>query len=119
MSGLSSIVAGDELFGLQRAFLYAVAPTVICTVAKARDRVTLLVMDRFYAYLLGLDGAAPARPAVALRDALIAVRTMSRDEANRTLARYDYPPLPSGGHPTDTPFAGPEYWAPFIVIGRP
>jgi len=119
MSGFSSIAAGDELFGLQRAFLYAVAPTVICTVAKARDRVTLLVMDQFYTNLLGLNGAAATRPAEALRDALIALRTMTRDDANRRLVRYGYPPLPTGGHPTDTPFARPEYWAPFLVIGRP
>jgi CHAT domain-containing protein len=119
MSGFSSIMAGDELFGLQRAFLYAIAPTIICTIAKARDRVTLLVMDQFYAYLLGLNGAVAARPAEALRDALIAVRTMTRDEVNRTLMRYGYPPFSADGHPSDTPFSRPEYWAPFIVIGRP
>jgi|GEM_PF-632401 len=118
MSGFSSISAGDELFGLQRAFLYAVAPSVVCTLAKARDRVALLVMDQFYARMLAA-GRGPARPAAALRDALIAVRTMRRAEVEARLADYGYPPLPAGGRPDDVPFARPEYWAPFILIGRP
>lgn len=113
MSGFSSVAAGDELFGLQRAFLATVAPTVICTLARARDRVALLVMDQLYARL---DDAGPA---VALRDALLAVRAMTRAEIEQTLERYGYPSLPPGGQPTDVPFARPEYWAPFVLIGRP
>lgn len=115
MSGYASISAGDELFGLQRAFLSAVAPTVVCTLARTRDRVSLLVMDQFYARL----GAAGARPAVALRDALLAVRAMTRAQVDTALARFGYPALPGGGQPTERPFARPEYWAPFILIGRP
>lgn len=119
MSGFSSISAGDELFGLQRAFLYAIAPSIVCTLAKARDRVALLVMDQFYSRLMATAETERARPAAALRDALIAVRTMRRDEVNKRLAHYGYPPLPAGGSPSDVPFARPEYWAHFILIGRP
>jgi len=117
MSGFSHVVAGDEVFGLQRAFLYAIAPTIICTLAKVRDRVALLVMEQFYTRLLEAAGQ-PASPAAAFRDALIAVRTMTRGEANAILMRYGYPGLPARGQPSEHPFAQPEYWAPFILVGR-
>jgi CHAT domain-containing protein len=118
MSGFSSVVAGDELFGLQRAFLSAIAPTVVCTMAKVRDRVTLLVMVQLYTRLLDVTAQA-TEPGAALRDALVAVRTMTRDEINATLVYYGYASLPPGGQGSDQPFARPEYWAPFILIGRP
>jgi tetratricopeptide (TPR) repeat protein len=116
MSGFSSIVAGDELFGLQRACLYAIAPTVVCTMARVRDRVALLVMEQLYTRLR--DDAA-LRPAAALRDALVTVRQMRRTEVNSALERHGFAPLPEGGHPDDQPFNRPEYWALFILIGRP
>ncbi|HEY0735934.1 MAG TPA: CHAT domain-containing protein, partial [Herpetosiphonaceae bacterium] len=47
-SGLSQVVSGDELLGLQRACLYAGAPTVVCTLWEAADLVTRFVMERFY-----------------------------------------------------------------------
>src|SRR3712207_1055679 len=34
-SGLSHVVPGDELLGLQRAFLYAGVPSVVCTLWEA------------------------------------------------------------------------------------
>lgn len=116
MSGFGQVLAGDELFGLQRAFLYAVAPTIICTMARARDRVALLMMEQLYTRLLADDGQGPA---AALCDALVAVRELTRAEVDRALARHGYPPLPEGGPPDERPFAHPQYWAPFVLIGRP
>jgi CHAT domain-containing protein len=116
MSGFSQVVSGDELFGLQRAFLYAGTPTVICTLAKTRDTVAMLVMEQFYTRLRQGIAAAPA-----LRDALVAVRGMTRYHVNLALARLGYASLPNTAHSQDNdfPFDKPEYWAPFILIGRP
>ena len=71
-SGVTHVVPGDELLGLQRAFLYAGAPAVVCAQWEAADLVTLLLMDRFYAGLL-----AGQAPAAALRDAQAALRATS------------------------------------------
>jgi CHAT domain-containing protein len=124
MSGFSRVVPGDELLGLQRAFLYAGAPTVVCTLAKTRDTVAVLVMEQLYRRLI-----AGTPVAAALRDALISVRSMTRDNVLQALDRLGYQQALdiSGPGSSDLtvedvqtcPFARPEYWAPFIVIGRP
>jgi CHAT domain-containing protein len=116
MSGFSQVVSGDELFGLQRAFLYAGTPTVVCTLAKTRDTVAMLVMEQFYTHLRQGTTAAQA-----LRDALIAVRRMRRNAVNLALVRFGYSALPDTilSQDNDCPFEKPEYWAPFVLIGRP
>jgi CHAT domain-containing protein len=67
--------------------------------------------------------------AAALRDALISVRSMTRDDVLQALDRLGYQQtrdISGSGSSNLTiedvqtcPFARPEYWAPFIVIGRP
>src|SRR5262249_36592442 len=124
-SGVTSVVAGDELLGLQRAFLYAGAPAVVCTLWEAADFVALLAMDQFYTNLRG--GQAPA---AALRDAQIALRTMTGRNLLATIARWraenpelvaalgELPAIPSEALDTHI-YADPFYWAPFMLIGRP
>src|SRR5262249_20024043 len=85
MSGFSRVVPGDELLGLQRAFLYDGAPTVVWTLAKTRDTVAVLVMEQLYSRLI-----AGAPIAAALRDALISVRSMTRDDVLQALDRLGY-----------------------------
>lgn len=124
MSGFSRVVPGDELLGLQRTFLYAGTPTVVCTLAKTRDTVAALTMELFYTRLI-----AGAQVAVALHDALIAVRSMTRDDVQQALERLGFrqsldisgpaPGYLSAEDAQTFPFAQPEYWAPFVVIGRP
>jgi CHAT domain-containing protein/tetratricopeptide (TPR) repeat protein len=116
MSGFSRVVSGDELFGLQRAFLYAGTPTVVCTLAKTRDTVAILVMEQFYTYLHQGTTAAQS-----LRNALITIRRMRRNEVNSALVRFGYGALPTTvlSQDDDCPFDKPEYWAPFVLIGRP
>lgn len=122
-SGLSHVVPGDELLGLQRAFLYAGAATVVGTLWEAYDMVALLVMDRFYEEVrAGLPVAA------ALGAAQLAVRAMTGRDLAAVLARWrsgagerpaleSLPVVPPELY--DTPlYADPHYWAPFIVIGR-
>lgn len=124
-SGLSQVVPGDELLGLQRAFLYAGAPAIVCTLWEATDIVARLMMEHFYTRL---RQGSPA--AAALRDAQVAVREMTGREVLATILRW------RREHPEDevtlrsltahyidqldtTPFAAPFCWAPFMLIGRP
>ncbi len=124
-SGLSHVVPGDELLGLPRAFLYAGAPTVVCTLWEAADLAALLVMEQFYTRLLQGQPAAAA-----LRDAQVAVRQMSGRALAAAIARRQaedpaYTPpqhelaLIASAGDDGFPFADPFYWAPFMLIGRP
>jgi len=113
-SGVSRVVPGDELLGLQRAFLYAGAPTVVCTQARTHDTVAFLIMDQFYSALRA--GAAPAE---ALRDAQVAVRELSRAEAVARLAQIGISLAGDDTGDAERPFAAPECWATFVLIGRP
>lgn len=124
-SGLTHVVAGDELLGLQRAFLYAGAAAVVCTLWETFDFVALLVMDHFYTDLRqGLPTA------MALRDAQVAVRSMTGCDVAAIIARWRaedpqfiaelgaLPDIPPDQYDTLL-YADPFYWAPFMLIGRP
>jgi CHAT domain-containing protein len=147
-SGVSHVVPGDELLGLQRALLYAGAPAVLCTRWEARDMVSLLVMDHFYT---ALQQGQP--PGLALRDAQIAVRELTDQQLAELARRWDAPdslvldvadaaPIDlsairdtwRGNAPElaaaldqpavqpsmlgSRPFADPLFWAPFMLVGR-
>jgi CHAT domain-containing protein len=125
MSGLNHVVPGDELLGLQRAFLFAGARAVVCTLWEAADFVALLVMDKFYA---GLRRGQP--PAAALRDAQVDVRGMTGRDVLAVLDRWrteDPTFVAALGQLPEVPhdaldamiYADPFYWAPFLLIGRP
>jgi CHAT domain-containing protein len=47
-TGLGSLSRGDELVGLQRAFLYAGTPAVVTTLWKVDDRASFMLMRAFY-----------------------------------------------------------------------
>ncbi|MEP7190833.1 MAG: CHAT domain-containing protein, partial [Roseiflexaceae bacterium] len=125
MSGQSQVISGDELMGLQRAFLYAGAQAVVCTLWQAADFVALLVMDRFY---MALHSGSP--PATALRDAQVALRDMTGRDLLAALDRWQgddpafvaalgaLPELPPEALDA-TIYADPFYWAPFMLVGNP
>jgi len=62
-TGLGQLSRGDELVGMQRAFLYAGTPAVVTTLWKVDDRASFLLMRRFY------DALASNGPGEALRQA--------------------------------------------------
>lgn len=62
-TGLGKLSTGDELIGLQRAFLYAGTPAVVTTLWKVDDRASFVLMREFY------DGLAKADTGVALQAA--------------------------------------------------
>lgn len=65
-TGLGKLSRGDELVGLQRAFLYAGTPAVITTLWKVDDRASYELVRAFY------DRLPKSDPARALREAQIA-----------------------------------------------
>ena len=67
-TGLGKLSRGDELVGLQRAFLYAGTPAVITTLWKVDDRASYELIRAFY------DRLAAAGPVEALRQAQLEVR---------------------------------------------
>ncbi|MBI3106040.1 MAG: CHAT domain-containing protein [Candidatus Rokubacteria bacterium] len=73
-TGLGQLSRGDELVGLQRAFLYAGTPAVITTLWKVDDRASFALMGKFY------DQLQAVGPAQALRQA-----------GRATLAEYPHP----------------------------
>ena len=54
------ISQGDELVGLQRAFLYAGTPAVVTTLWKVDDRASFVLMREFYDQLKQGGGPAEA-----------------------------------------------------------
>src|SRR5438093_5788726 len=67
--GLSHVVAGDELLGLIRGFLYAGATSVVLSLWDVNDRTTADLMKSFYRSL-----AAGATKGQSLRSAMLSVR---------------------------------------------
>jgi CHAT domain-containing protein/tetratricopeptide (TPR) repeat protein len=67
-TGLGGLSRGDELVGLQRAFLYAGAAAVVTTLWKVDDRATFELMREFHARL-----AEGRRAPEALREAQVAM----------------------------------------------
>ena len=64
-TGLGKLSRGDELVGLQRAFLYAGTPAVVTTLWKVDDKATFELVRSFYTRL---EGAGPVE---ALRQAQV------------------------------------------------
>ncbi len=50
-TGLGDLVAGDELIGLSRAFIYAGTPSVCVSLWDVSDTSTSILMEKFYFYL--------------------------------------------------------------------
>ncbi len=68
-TGLSSVVAGDELLGLIRGFLYAGATSVLTSLWDVNDRTTAQLMKDFYRYLT--DGVSKSE---SLKSAMLRLR---------------------------------------------
>jgi CHAT domain-containing protein len=62
-TGLGKLSRGDELVGLQRAFLYAGTPAVVTTLWKVDDRASYELVRVFYERLAAADSAPALRQA--------------------------------------------------------
>ena len=93
-TGRGAVVEGEGTLGLTRAFLFAGAPRVLCSLWKVDDAATLALMTKFYAAWNPKDGTPPLSAAAALRAAQEHVRSQERWEH-------------------------PSYWAAWVLWGLP
>lgn len=116
-TGVSQILRGDEPMGLVRAFLSAGARAVLVTQWPVDDLATFLLMGRFYA---GIKEAGEAADLAALlHEAQSWLQQLTISAAQIILDRSAInPPAAWAGLPAEAaPYAAPEYWAGFILVG--
>ena len=135
-TGRNSILRGDELIGLSRAFLYAGTPAVLVSQWVVDEFSTRLLMEVFYRELTRLDQQSHiGSKAIALARAQYFVRDLKYKELNELLRNS---PLSDEkveqylqfltwsarfSHLDDVPddaclFQHPYYWAPFFLVGE-
>ena len=121
--------ASDEMLGMPLAFLQAGACAVVSALWPVDDRVTAMLVGRFYEELakeIGVDGRGDV--AAALARAQRWLRSLTGEQARRWRQERGVrelppprrsistapPPLPA----TDLPFADPYFWAGLVSYGR-
>lgn len=116
-SGLGRLVEGEGYLGFTQALLVAGGRNLVLSLWNVDDTATALLMARLYENLLGQRNGltSPLTAADALHEAKDWLRHLKRDELPSVLSRYDLSGrhVPSG----DRPFADPEFWAAFILVG--
>jgi hypothetical protein len=133
-TALGKYERGEGFVGFAQALILAGSRSVCLSLWKVDDTATALLMQRFYANLLGkregLKGTMGK--AAALREAKEWLQRLSRDEVLRAAAglsqgvargtgRKRLPLLPEAPAAVkeDKPYAHPYYWAAFVLIGDP
>jgi CHAT domain-containing protein len=132
-TALGREAGGEGFVGFTQALLMSGTRSVCLSLWKVDDTATALLMQRFYANLLGRrPGLAGAMPkAEALREAKAWLRLLGRAEALALTAELSggvergkgaraRPPaaIPAGGD-NDRPYAPPHFWAAFVLAGDP
>jgi tetratricopeptide (TPR) repeat protein len=128
---------GEGFVGFTQALLISGTRSVCLSLWAVDDTATSLLMQRFYANLLGrrpgLGGAMPK--AEALREAKVWLRGLRRSEVLAMVAEQSggvergikakalkpggqAAEVPSGGD-EDRPYASPHFWAAFVLAGDP
>ena len=98
-----------------RAFLYAGAQSVLVSQWPVDDLATFLLMVRFYEVLQ----AAPVNLSVALMKAQTWLREVTAVTIQQNVQEYDLIDVPDDWLPESKPFATPEFWAGFVLVGNP
>jgi CHAT domain-containing protein/tetratricopeptide (TPR) repeat protein len=136
-TALGRDLGGEGFVGFTQALLMSGARSVCLSLWKVDDTATALLMQRFYANMLGRRSglSAPLPKSEALREAKIWLRGLRRSEVLALTAEISRgvergkgakarPPgelasaVPSGGD-NDPPYASPHFWAAFVLAGDP
>jgi tetratricopeptide (TPR) repeat protein len=114
---------GEGFVGFTQALLMSGTRSVCLSLWKVDDTATALLMQRFYANLLGRRRglAGPMSKAEALREAKVWLRGLTSDQVennSKQIARGK--PRSRKGDPVAAhPFEHPHFWAAFILTGDP
>ncbi len=124
---------GEGFVGFTQALLISGARSVCVSLWKVDDTATALLMQRFYANLLGKRQGltAPLPKAEALREAKSWLRGLRRAEVLTLIAGLSggiergkdakgrEPAAIPGNDDNDRPYESPHYWAAFVLSGDP
>jgi len=128
---------GEGFVGFTQALLMSGARSVCLSLWKVDDTATALLMQRFYANLLGRRPGltSPMPKAEALREAKVWLRMLRRAEVFGLTAELsggvergkggkgrqpvDLPATVPAGGDNDRPYASPHFWAAFVLVGDP
>jgi hypothetical protein len=136
-TALGREAGGEGFVGFTQALLMSGARSVCLSLWKVDDTATALLMQRFYANLLGRRaGLSVAMPKTeALREAKAWLRGLRRADVLKVAAEVSgglerskgtkarraaeiAAAIPAGGD-DDRPYAHPHYWAAFVLVGDP
>jgi tetratricopeptide (TPR) repeat protein len=134
-TGLGHYAQGEGYLGFAQALLLAGSRGVCLSLWEVDDVATALLMDRFYANLLGQrEGLTqPLGKAAALAEAQTWLRTLPRAEALKRVASLTggvergkgrpapprSPAVPETRSAEEPPYAHPYFWAAFVLVGDP
>jgi tetratricopeptide (TPR) repeat protein len=134
-TALGKYERGEGFLGFAQAFILAGSRSVVLSLWKVDDAATALLMERFYANLLGKRQGLkkPMPKAQALAEAKRWLAGLSREEALERWAGVQggvvrgkgrkklplLPAVPKAAGKADRPYAHPYYWAAFILVGDP
>jgi hypothetical protein len=136
-TALGRAAGGEGFVGFTQALLMSGARSLCLSLWKVDDTATVLLMQRFYANLLGRRPGltSPMPKAQALQEAKAWLRELRRTEALALTAELSggvergkgarrrpaevLPVAVPAGASQDRPFAAPHFWAAFVLVGDP
>nr|MDJ0523649.1 CHAT domain-containing protein [Planctomycetota bacterium] len=113
-TGRGKVYAAEGIVGLTRAFMFAGAPRVICSLWKVDDDATRALMVEFYR-LWQANAEKGLSAAQALKQAQEYVRTFEREEVDREASRKARRTVMRKVRPWQHPY----YWAAWVLWGLP